>query len=977
MGQNSNLAMTSRIILLFLLLSGAVASGQSYNLRGRVVDAGDTSALIGVTVMVTSTTDSSAKTGAATDANGGFVVGNLAADKYIVNLNYLGYKTQNMPVTIAGADASLGIIKMKSAANELKGVTIKDKEIRATQLGDTSQFNASAYKTHPDATAEDLVTKMPGVTSDNNGVKVNGENLQQVYVDGKPFFGSDPTLALRNMPSEVIDKIQIFDKLSDQSSFTGFDDGNSQKTMNIVTKGNKREGEFGKVYAGFGTDNTYTAGGNINFFKGDRRITIVGLSNNINQQNFSAQDLFGVTGGSGGNRGGGGGGRGNFGGGNGGGSGANNFFVGQQNGITTTNSLGFNYSDNWGKKLKVSGSYFFNSTDNVSNTNLVRNYFDTSKLPSDNVYTELDSSDVRNTNHRVNLRFEYTIDSFNTVIFTPGVSFQSNDNNTHQLAYTDKGDTLLTQTHNFNGANTSGYSSSDNILLQHKFRKPRRTISLNVSTSINEKDGNAVSWAHNLNGVVPDSLDQHSTIYNNGYTVSPNVTYTEPAGKKGQFLVTYNPSFSKSSSDKETSDKNLVSNEYTTLDTQLSNKYTTNYNTQKGGLSYRVGDRKMTFTVGANVQYATLEGQQIFPYTFNVNRSFTSILPNAMYNYRYADGRNLRIMYRTNTVAPSVTQLQNVVDVSNPLLLKTGNPDLLQDYEHTLIVRYGLTKSKTGRNFFVNLYANYIDNYIGNSTIQPLKSDVKFEGPLMKDSVTIKQGNQLTLPVNVNGYFNERAFITYGFPVAFIKSNLNLIGGFNFTRTPGEINNALNYSNNAAPSWGLVLGSNISEQIDFTLSYSGNYNYVSNTLQSSVNSKYYSHTAAFKINYIFKKNLVLNTNITHNYYSAFSSTGNQSYFLWNAYAGYKMLKSKALEVRITAFDILNQNRSVTRTVSDNYIENNNTRVLQQYFMFQLTYTIRHFKGTLPELEKPDAGDMRSMFRGQGGRGGGFSPRGGE
>ena len=426
--------MTSRIILLFLLLSGAVASGQSYNLRGRVVDAGDTSALIGVTVMVTSTTDSSAKTGAATDANGGFVVGNLAADKYIVNLNYLGYKTQNMPVTIAGADASLGIIKMKSAANELKGVTIKDKEIRATQLGDTSQFNASAYKTHPDATAEDLVTKMPGVTSDNNGVKVNGENLQQVYVDGKPFFGSDPTLALRNMPSEVIDKIQIFDKLSDQSSFTGFDDGNSQKTMNIVTKGNKREGEFGKVYAGFGTDNTYTAGGNINFFKGDRRITIVGLSNNINQQNFSAQDLFGVTGGSGGNRGGGGGGRGNFGGGNGGGSGANNFFVGQQNGITTTNSLGFNYSDNWGKKLKVSGSYFFNSTDNVSNTNLVRNYFDTSKLPSDNVYTELDSSDVRNTNHRVNLRFEYTIDSFNTVIFTPGVSFQSNDNNTHQLA---------------------------------------------------------------------------------------------------------------------------------------------------------------------------------------------------------------------------------------------------------------------------------------------------------------------------------------------------------------------------------------------------------------------------------------------------------------------------------------------------------------------------------------------------------------
>ena len=972
------MAIVFRSIFLFFMFSSVITCAQTFNLTGRVLDSKDTSTLVGVSVMVTKQADSNSKTGTVTDLDGYFTVTNLAAGSYNVTFDYIGYKLQSKQVMISTADVVLGTVKMTSTSNELKSVTIKDKEIRATQLGDTSQFNASAYKTHPDATAEDLVTKMPGVTSDNNGVKVNGENLQQVYVDGKPFFGNDPTAALKNMPSEIIDKIQIFDKLSDQAAFTGFDDGSAQKTMNIITKGNKREGQFGKVYAGYGTDNTYSLGGNINFFKGDRRITIVGLSNNINQQNFSAQDLLGVTAGSGGNRGGGGGGgRGSFGGGGGNGGGANNFFVGQQNGITATNSFGFNYSDNWGKKLKVSGSYFFNSTDNTSNSDLVRNYFDTTRLISDNIYSEFDTSETRNSNHRVNLRFEYTIDSFNTVIFTPGISFQTNDNNTHQFANQEKGDTLLTQTHNYNSADNSGYSSTDNLLLQHKFRKQRRTISLNISSTLNEKNGTGVYWSHNINHSIADSLDQHNAIYNNGYTLSPNVTYTEPVGKKGQLLVTYNPSFSKSSTDKETDDRNVSNNEYTSLDTQLSNKYNTTYNTQKGGVSYRVGDKKMTFNIGANMQYATLEGEQIFPYTFSVNRSFTSILPNAMFNYRYADGRNLRIMYRTNTAAPSVTQLQSVVDVSNPLLLKTGNPLLDQDYEHTLIVRYGLTKSKTGRNFFLNLYANYIDNYIGNSTIQPLTHDIKFKEEHMQDSVLIRQGTQLTLPVNVNGYFNERAFATYGFPVSLIKSNLNLNGGFNFTRTPGEINNALNYSNNFAPSWGIVLGSNISEKLDFTLSYSGSYNYVNNTLQSSVASKYYSHTAAFKVNYNLLKNIVLNTNITHNYYSAFSSTGNQSYFLWNAYVGYKMLKSKLLEARITAFDILNQNRSITRTVTDNYIENNNTKVLQQYFMFQLTYTIRNFKGQLPEFNEKE-NDMRGQWRGQGGPGGhGGFPRGGE
>ncbi len=851
---------------------------------------------------------------------------------------------------------------MSMSASELKGVTIEGKQIRAEQTGDTTSFHADAYKTNPDATAEDLVTKMPGVTSDNTGVKVNGEAVQQVYVDGKPFFGTDPTLALRNLPSEVIDKIQVFDKLSDQATFTGFDDGNSQKTINIVTKQAKSEGVFGKVFAGYGTDDTYTAGGNLNIFNGDQRISLLALSNNINQQNFSSQDLLGVSSGGGQGRGGGGAG-GAFGG--GGGGGGSNFMVNQQNGITTTNSYGINYSDDWGKKIKVSGSYFYNSTDNVNSTSLVRNYFTGSE--TGDVYSENDHTEAVNYNQRFNLRLEYTIDSFNKIIFTPSVSYQENNTGTYQYAYTDSANTPLSSTLNNNGAYYHGYSSSNTLLIQHKFKKPRRTISLNVTNSLNEKAGNGFYDASDTIiryfPALSDSfttLNQHYTQYNNGYSLGGNLTYTEPIGKKGQIMANYYPTYSKNIADRETNNFDSLTERWDRPNDTLSNKYHDTYITQRGGLSYRIGDRKMNFMFGANVQYATLDGQETKPDLFSIKRNFTDVLPIAFFNYRFADGRNLRIMYRTATTPPSVTQLQDVVDVSNPLLLNTGNPNLRQDYEQTLIIRYGLAKAKNQHNFFLYAYANYINNYITNAVYQPTKDSV-FRDAVTNLPAVILHGGQLTMPINLNGYFNEKTFITYAIPFDVIKSNLNLNGGINYTRSPGMLNDVINYSDNYAPTAGIVISSNVSEKLDFTLSYTGTYNIIKSTISTQSNNDYYNHVAGFKINWIFWKHFVLNTNITHNYYTAFSSTGNQSYFLWNAYAGYKLLKKQALEIRLSAFDILNQNKSITRTVTGTYVENDITTVLKQYFMFQLTYTIRNFKGALPQAQEQD------NFRNWGGR----------
>jgi hypothetical protein len=923
--------------------------GQNYTITGKVVDSKDLSPLIGATAIVCPLSDTANKTGTAADTAGNFSIGNVTPGNYLLKIEYIGYKPIVQTIKLTG-DISLGTIQMKGKGNVLNTVTVEGKQATATQSGDTTQFNADAYKTHPDATAEDLVTKMPGVTSDNTGVKVNGEAVQQVYVDGKPFFGNDPTLALKNLPAEVIDKIQVFDKLSDQAQFTGFDDGNSQKTMNIITRKNKSNGQFGKAFAGYGTDDRYLAGGNYNDFNGDTRWSLLGLFNNVNQQNFSSQDILGVTGGSGQNfngRGSSGYSRGSSGY-QGGGSGANNFLVGQQSGIATTNSLGLNYSDTWGKKIKITGSYFFNSTDTKNTTQLARNYFSDTLL-----YNENDNSETKNTNHRINLRLEYNIDSNNAIIFTPSVNIQEN------YATTSTADTQL---HNqdisaFSRSNTiannSGYNYSGNLLFQHKFHKKGRTVSINVATSSNNKTGDGTNTSHNQYTNTADSLDQHYTINTGGYTISTNVSYTEPVGKRSQLMFNYSPSYTNGTADKESYGLNSLTQAYTDLDTQLSNKYNNNYLTQRGGMSYRLGDKKINFMIGANAQYATLESDEYFPSHLILNKPFTSILPSAMFNYRFADGKNLRIMYRTNTSAPSVTQLQDVVDISNPLLLKTGNPNLRQDYQQTLIMRYGNTKSKSAHNFFVFIYANAISDYIANSTLLPAR-DSFYKG------YKIPQGSQLTLPVNLNGYFNTRSFATYSLPLSFVKSNLNLNGGLSYTRTPGQVNNLTNYSNNYAPTAGFVISSNISENIDFTVSYSGNYNIVNNTIQTQLNNNYYSHTTSVKLNYIFLKNFVFNTTVAESYYAGYSNVPSENFTLWNAYLAYKLLKDHALEARVSVFDLLNQNKSISRTVTETYTENSTTSVLTQYFMFTLTYTLRKFKGAMPQENNQQ--DYRNRVR---------------
>ncbi|HRH36346.1 MAG TPA: carboxypeptidase-like regulatory domain-containing protein, partial [Catalimonadaceae bacterium] len=263
-----------------------------FRIQGKIVEDGKEVGMPGAACVLLKQ-DSSIVTGLQSDEDGRFFFKELNPGKYILRIQYLGYETRFIPVSIDNEDVRMGPLALKEATSTLKAVNVVGRIPPVRQLGDTTQYNADGYKTNRDASAEELVTKMPGVTLQDGKVNVQGEEVKRILVDNKPFFGDDPSSALKNIPAEMIDKIQVFDQASEQSRFTGFNDGNTTKTINIVTRSGMRSGTFGKVYAGAGNDDRYKSGLVLNKFSGTQRISLLGQANNINEQNFSVSDLMG------------------------------------------------------------------------------------------------------------------------------------------------------------------------------------------------------------------------------------------------------------------------------------------------------------------------------------------------------------------------------------------------------------------------------------------------------------------------------------------------------------------------------------------------------------------------------------------------------------------------------------------------------------------------------------------------------------
>lgn len=880
--------------------------------------------------------------GVVTDVGGNFIFPDVQPGNYKLQIQYSGYREENRTIKIIDQNIELGIIKMTIAQTRLAEVKIKANALAVEQNGDTMAYNAAAYKVNPDATAEDLVRKMPGMDLSAGSPKAQGETVTKVLVDNKPFFGNDASTALQNLPADVIDKVQVYDEKSDQAQFTGFDDGNTTKTINIVTKPDKRQGAFGKLFAGYGDQGKYSAGGNVNYFEGNRRISLIGMSNNVNIQNFSPQDLIGVSSGGGG-RGGHGGRRADA---------ASNFLTDQQSGISKTNAIGLNYSDKWGKKIDVTGSYFFNDSRNVSDQEINRLYV----LPeqSGQSYREQDETVSHNYNHRFNLRLNYTIDSNNSILFVPSLSFQKNSSQSDMFGQTldHNGLDLLNSTDNSFQDDQNAYNLSGFLLYRHKFQKKGRTLSLFANGTMSRNKGNGILMADNtfvdtsLNNVIRQSAD--NLVKNQ--SIKANLNYTEPLSKKSYLQIRYGIGYQTGQSDKYTHNYSPLTGAYSDLDTSLTNVFNTDYLTNSLGMAYRITAGKLNAALGVNAQNAQLQSDGLLPVGNHIDRQYNNLLPYAFFRYRFNKTNDLGLFYRTSTDAPSVSQLQNVVDNENPLQLSAGNPLLQQDYQHNLRLRFRSADVARSISVFGMLSGDYIQHYIGNNTI------VAAADTLLPGGFTLAKGGRYTTPENMPSYWNINAFSGIGMPVNILRSNLNINVQAGYERTPGRINGLINYANNTNFGLGLTLSSNISEKIDFTLSSNGTANYVKNTVNTTSDNHFYNQMTRLSINYIFWKGVVLNSDITNQFYTGLSDGYNQSYYLWNVSIAKKLFRKQQGELKFSVYDLLGQNQSIQRTVSEIYSEDVRSNVLRRYFMLTFTYTLKAFKGGSAPAENIEAPD---------------------
>lgn len=891
--------------LLCLCMTHWAIAQNTATLKGRLIDSTGKQSLKDASVTILDARDSTLEVFGLTKEDGSFEIKNISFGNYLVHISFQGYETIFKPVTLSktNTELNLGSIYLKQQANDLGMVTVTQSPI--TVKNDTLEYNAGSFKTKPNAVVEDLLKKLPGVEVDKNGaIKAQGENVTRVLVDGKRFFGDDPKLATKNLPPDVVDKIQVFDDLSDQSKFTGFDDGNRVKTINITTKKDKRKGYFGKGVAGIGSDERYDESFNIHRMNGTQQISLTGQANNTNRQNFTTQDFLGGGNGGGRGRGGGGGG-----------------------GITTSLAGGINYRDSWSKDADVSGSYFYNKQNAISATqSLTQNILtqDSSTFNNRNR-----NSERINQNHRFNFNIEAKLDTMNSFVFRPGVSFQHATPNARSSTLTTTGDNgkMVNQSVNSTYNTNSGYNiNGSNLQLRHRFNKRFRTLSLDLGFSANSNNSNGYNYAVNtfyLPSSRTDTINQHYISTSNAFSFNPSLSYTEPIASNQILELNYSYAYNNNHSENNTYRLNNNTHEYSQFDSLFSNSYKYTSKSNRATLSYRLQNQQYNFSIGTGLQFTEQHSINTTKKIDVFNR-FTNFTPTANFQFLFSKSKNLRINYTGRTGQPSIMQLQPLTTTSDSINFQVGNPNLKPQFTHSLRLLYHSFDPVTQKLFLVTLNASTIVNDIQSSIIQN------------------PNGGKTTTSVNLDGTYNVSAYVNFGFPLRKPKSNLNFTTNAGYSQMQTLVNHASNYTRNTSLSQSIRWTTNLKDNFDMNFSATSTLNMARNTLQASQNINYYSQALSAEITYYTSNGWIFATDFDYTYTGNQAAGYNASVPLLNPSIAKQFLKNNAGELRLSVFDLLNQNVSVTRTVTGNTIQDQRSNVLTRYALLTFTYNLRRF-----------------------------------
>ncbi|WP_341216919.1 outer membrane beta-barrel protein [uncultured Wocania sp.] len=901
------------LILLCSYTAFSFSQSQSFKISGIVKGDSNKILLESATVYLESTKDSTLITYTISDEKGEFTLeGKTYDNKLNLLISYVGYKTFKKSILINKEDINLGPINMLIDDNALDAVIVKSRAPIIIKK-DTLEFNVKSFKTKKDANVEDLLKQLPGVEVDEAGkITVNGKEVNKILVNGKPFFGNDPTITTKNLTKEIIEKVQITDTKSKADAFAGKESDGENKTINLTIKKENNKGVFGRVAAGAGTDERYEFAGMFNYFDNDRRISVLSGGNNINSSGFSFGEIRKMFGGGNSMR---------F---NGDGSFAidGRSFGGGQ-GITTSRTSGINYADKIGEKTDVSGSYFFSGSQSENKSSTERENI----LSDTRYFTDSNSNSSNSTDsHRANTELEFKIDSTLYINIRPSFNYIKSENiSLRDEASSDIDRVLINESTSSSYVENTAKNFSNNLSLTKRFGSKGSFFKLffNNRNNITETD-DFLDSETNIFGATPNDIirKQFTDGENQSSDISTGITYRQPIKGK-ELSLDFNYSYNKNKQEniRSTFDFDTSKQDYNTFNKDLSTnfKYIDDNSTFGLGLSYRKD--KLSTNVEADYILRTLENYDFLRPDLSIKRNFNNLQLSSRIRYRFSPKSSFRIGYRLRNTTPSLSQLQPFQDVSNPLNTVVGNPNLKTGSNHRVYANFNAFDFTKGTGFYGYLSSSFSNN-------QVVRKSIIDDNLIRKTTYENVSGNY---NINSNLFYNKKIKVDSITTIKFgLGASLGLSKNINF-------NNDVKYSSkvrNIGPSFNMEF--NIKDVLEirprYNLSFTKNV-YDINTFEDRT---FVYHRLNIGTAFYLPKNFEWRNDINYNYNPNIADGFQKSAWFWNATLAYSFMKDNAT-LTLKAYDLLNQNTNARRIATENYIQDSQSTVLQRYFMLSFSW----------------------------------------
>ncbi|PCI93893.1 MAG: hypothetical protein COB15_15485 [Flavobacteriales bacterium] len=917
-----------KYLLLPLLFLGIITSAftQTINVTGKVIDNKSGETMPGSTVMLLNPADSSFYKFSTTNTEGSFSIKGAKAGKYILQISFIGYDSyyKELSLTTDKKNVNLGNLNIKTKQALLKTFDVIEEIVPVIINGDTVEFNAAAFKTQPEDNVAALLKKLPGVEVESDGtIKSQGEEVQRVLIDGKEFFGDDTKTATENLPADMVKSVQVYDDHSDASKMSGIDDGDRTKTINLKIKKDRKKGVFGNITAGGGVtakntgnlsdeDGMFNNKLNINKFKDDMQLSVLGMFNNTNEQGFSYNDYLNFSGGTPSYRG-------------GSGSSGINLNNNPNDGFTTTTAGGINWNKDITKKINFSSSYFYSELNKKVYREIERQYItDSTDFNSE----EKDNENQFNRTHSIRLKYHHKIDSTQNLKINANLNYSEGNAFSYTTSESNTIDgSFLNSSNNNNQSTGNNLAGDGKITYGKRFQKKGRSLVTNASfgSSENEKTYYVESQNNfaNSGGVLISNITQTQDESNKEINYSGKVSYTEPIAKRTYLELNYQRSNYNSDYVKDFFDVAAPNTEI--YNYNLSLAYNNNFTYDNYKINTKFNTEKSKLTVGAAVQKSTLDGE-IITDTFNLKKVNWNILPRLKWNYSFSKATRMNLNYNTNVQEPSLSQLQPTINNSDPLVIYQGNPNLTSEYRHNVRLRV----MSFNRFSFVNIFAMLNGTYTKNKITESQTLDSRFI--------------QKVKPINVDNDYALSGYVYFGTPIRPLKCKINIRLNSSYNKSILFVNSDANDVDRFNNGVDFSVENRGKDKIDVKVGTKISHNTTAYSISSSLNQEYLTTGYYAELFIDFLKTWTFSSKIEYTQYAGNQFVSNPSIPIWKAHLSKRFLKGKNGLLKLSVYDIFNQNIGINRTSELNYIEDERVTTLSRYVMLSFTYKIRRFGG---------------------------------